>query len=91
MRSNFRKARTAAPHLLAFTCDDGKAGEATIELAEEAAKRASCSPIQACATLIENCKLSGINPHTWLAKAHQARHRSPRNAVGELMPWTAEG
>ena len=42
------------------------------------------------ATLIENCKLSGINPHTWLtatltslAKGH------PANAVGDLMPWTA--
>ena len=41
------------------------------------------------ATLIENCKLSGINPHTWmtdtltkLAAGHQA------NAVAELMPWT---
>lgn len=44
------------------------------------------------ATLIENCKLSGINPHTWmtvtltkLAAGH------PANAVGELMPWTAVG
>jgi len=42
------------------------------------------------ATLIENCKISGINPHAWLATTltklaagHQA------NAVGELMPWTA--
>ena len=42
------------------------------------------------ATLIENCKLSGINPHTWLAETltslangHQANH------VDELMPWTA--
>ena len=42
------------------------------------------------ATLIENCKLSGINPHTWLtesltslANGHQA------NRVDELMPWTA--
>jgi transposase len=40
------------------------------------------------ATLIENCKISGINPHTWLAETltklangHQA------NAIGELMPW----
>jgi transposase len=44
------------------------------------------------ATLIENCKLSGINPHTWLtetlaklANGHQA------NRVGELMPWIAVG
>ncbi|MFA7587049.1 MAG: IS66 family transposase [Novosphingobium sp.] len=42
------------------------------------------------ATLIENCKISGINPHAWLsetltklANGHQA------NSVGELMPWTA--
>lgn len=42
------------------------------------------------ATLIENCKLSAINPNSWLtetltklAAGHQA------NAVGELMPWTA--
>lgn len=40
------------------------------------------------ATLIENCKITGINPHTWmtdtltkLANGHQA------NSVGELMPW----
>ena len=42
------------------------------------------------ATLIENCKITGINPHTWLtetltrlANGHHA------NSVGELMPWTA--
>ena len=42
------------------------------------------------ATLIENCKITGINPHAWmtdaltkLANGHQA------NSVGELMPWTA--
>lgn len=41
------------------------------------------------ATLIENCKLSGVNPHTWLtetltklANGHHA------NRVDELMPWT---
>lgn len=40
------------------------------------------------ATLIENCKLCGINPHTWLtetltklANGHHA------NRIGELMPW----
>lgn len=44
------------------------------------------------ATLIENCKLSGIDPHRWLsetlaklANGHQA------NRVHELMPWTAVG
>lgn len=42
------------------------------------------------ATLIENCKLSGINPHTWmnqtltsLANGHHA------NRVDQIMPWTA--
>ena len=42
------------------------------------------------ATLIENCKINGINPHAWmtdtltkLANGHQA------NSVGDLMPWTA--
>ncbi|VWX53252.1 hypothetical protein NOVOSPHI9U_420495 [Novosphingobium sp. 9U] len=40
------------------------------------------------ATLIECCKLNGINPHQWLtatlsslAEGHMA------NRVGELMPW----
>ena len=42
------------------------------------------------ATLIENCKITGINPHAWmtdtltkLANGHQA------NSVSELMPWIA--
>jgi len=42
------------------------------------------------ATLIENCKLAGINPHTWLTETLSklaAGHSA--NAVGELMPWTA--
>lgn len=44
------------------------------------------------ATLIENCKLCGINPHTWLtetltklANGHHA------NRIGELMPWVNVG
>jgi len=44
------------------------------------------------ATLIENCKLSSINPHIWLtetltklANGHHA------NRVAELMPWIAVG
>jgi transposase len=44
------------------------------------------------ATLIENCKLGGINPHTWLtevltklANCHSVK------SVRELMPWTAVG
>jgi transposase len=42
------------------------------------------------ATLIENCKISGINPHTWLAGTlTKLASGHPANAVGELMPWTA--
>ena len=44
------------------------------------------------ATLIENCKLYGINPHTWLAGTLTSlANGHPANAVGELMPWTAVG
>lgn len=42
------------------------------------------------ATLIENCKLSGINPHTWLTQTLETlANGHPANSVGELMPWTA--
>ncbi|KPF52374.1 transposase [Novosphingobium sp. AAP1] len=42
------------------------------------------------ATLIENCKISGVNPHTWLAETlAKLANGHPANAVGELMPWTA--
>lgn len=42
------------------------------------------------ASLIENCKLSGINPHTWLTVTlGKLANGHPANAVGELMPWTA--
>lgn len=42
------------------------------------------------ATLIENCKISGINPHTWLTEAlDKLASGHPANAVGELMPWIA--
>jgi transposase len=42
------------------------------------------------ATLIENCKLSGINPHTWLTETLTSlANGHPANAVGDLMPWTA--
>lgn len=42
------------------------------------------------ATLIENCKISGINPHAWLAGTlTKLASGHPANAVGELMPWTA--
>jgi transposase len=42
------------------------------------------------ATLIENCKLAGINPNTWLTETlGKLAAGHPANAVGELMPWTA--
>ena len=42
------------------------------------------------ATLIENCKLSGINPHTWLTETlARLANGHPAKSVGELMPWTA--
>jgi transposase len=40
------------------------------------------------ATLIENCKLSGINPHAWLSETlSKLANGHPANGVGELMPW----
>lgn len=42
------------------------------------------------ATLIENCKLSGINPNAWLTETlTRLANGHPANRVGELMPWTA--
>lgn len=42
------------------------------------------------ATLIENCKLSGINPHDWLTRTLVAlANGHPTNRVAELMPRTA--
>ena len=42
------------------------------------------------ATLIENCKLSGIHPHAWLTDTlTKLANGHPANQVGELMPWTA--
>jgi hypothetical protein len=44
------------------------------------------------ATFIENCKISGINPHGWLTKTlAKLAAGHPAKAVGELMPWTAVG
>ena len=44
------------------------------------------------ATLIECCKLSAINPHTWLTETLTSlANGHPANRVGELMPWTAVG
>jgi len=40
------------------------------------------------ATLIENCKIAGINPHTWLTETlTKLAHGHPANSVGDLMPW----
>ena len=40
------------------------------------------------ATLIENCKIAGINPHTWLTETlTKLAHGHPANGVGDLMPW----
>jgi transposase len=44
------------------------------------------------ATLIECCKLGGINPHEWLTDTlTKLAGGHPANRVGELMPWTAVG
>ncbi|CAH0356860.1 Transposase IS66 C-terminal domain-containing protein [Novosphingobium lubricantis] len=44
------------------------------------------------ATLIENCKLSDINPHEWLTKTMTALANGyPANRVHELMPWIYVG
>jgi transposase len=40
------------------------------------------------ATLIENCKLTGINPHSWLTETlSKLAAGHPANAIGQLMPW----
>lgn len=40
------------------------------------------------ATLIENCKINGINPHTWLSDTlTKLADGHPANRVGALMPW----
>src|SRR5579871_1002765 len=42
------------------------------------------------ATLIENCKLCGINPHQWLTRTLAAlANGHPTKRVAELMPWAA--
>jgi hypothetical protein len=44
------------------------------------------------ATLIENCKHNGINPHDWFARTLTAlAHGHPANRVAELVPWAAVG
>jgi transposase len=42
------------------------------------------------ATLIENCKLSGINPHAWLEDTlTKLANGHPASRIRDLMPWTA--
>jgi transposase len=42
------------------------------------------------ATLIENCKITGINPHAWMTDTlTKLANGHPANSVGELMPWIA--
>jgi len=42
------------------------------------------------ATLIENCKLSGLDPQTWLTGVLSSlANGHPANRIGDLMPWTA--
>lgn len=44
------------------------------------------------ATLIENCKISSINPHSWLTDTlNKLANGYPANRVGDLMPWTDVG
>ncbi len=44
------------------------------------------------ATLIENCKISGINPHDWLTQTlSKLANGHPANNVGNLMPWSDVG
>ncbi len=42
------------------------------------------------ATLIENCKITGINPHAWMTDTlTKPANGHPANSLGELMPWIA--
>ena len=44
------------------------------------------------ATLIENCKISDINPQTWLTETlTKLANSHPANSVGDLMPWASVG
>jgi len=38
-------------------------------------------------TLIETCKLNGVNPEAWLAWVLERIQEHPVNRIGELMPW----
>ena len=40
------------------------------------------------ASLIETCKLNGVNPHAWLSDVlTKLVNRWPACRIGELMPW----
>ena len=44
------------------------------------------------ATLIENCKLGSINPHSWLTDTlAKLANGHPANRLDELMPWNDVG
>lgn len=44
------------------------------------------------ATLIENCKLTGINPHTWLTSTHTSlTNGHPASRIDELLPHAHVG
>jgi transposase len=46
----------------------------------------------AIASLIETCKLNGINPHAWLADTlRKLVNRWPASRIDELMPWAYAG
>ena len=38
-------------------------------------------------TLIETCKLNGVNPEAWLAWVLERIQDHPVNRIGELLPW----
>ena len=38
-------------------------------------------------TLIETCKLNGVNPEAWLAWVLERIQDHPANCIGELLPW----
>ena len=42
----------------------------------------------AIASLIETCKLNGVNPHAWLAETlTRLVNRWPASRLDDLMPW----
>jgi transposase len=44
------------------------------------------------ATLIECCKLNGVNPHAWLTTTlAKLAAGHPANQLAQLMPWTGVG